>query len=518
MPGFVSKASAGERMSTKASDQVLVDLGTPIHLPEQPQVVAVGDSRSPRDGISGAPKDGCDAPDLERRHRLVLRAADVATATASPVIGAGALALSDPARAGDMLSWHKVVAAVAIVVSLHLHGLYRRPAARLRPSGWWRPTVLARCLPTAALLALGTGALVPDADRMTLTAAVAMTLPAALLIPVGRRVLVRLFGPPTVTRILVVGTGQVAGRLVARLSRCADAVVIGQVDDRRPDDGDATVLGPIRDLSALCAEHRVDRVILAFSDVPDREVLAIVRRLEGRVPVSVVPRMFELLNWRSEIEELHGMPLVHIAPAHLDISARIAKRTLDLVLASVAAVAVLPFCAVAAAAIAWDSPGPVFFRQERTGRNGRTFRIVKFRTMTDDAWERRASVRTSNEVDGPIFKMHHDPRVTRVGRFLRRTSIDELPQLLNVLVGDMSIVGPRPLPVEESNRLEGPALDRFDVSPGITGLWQVSGRSDLSYADLQHLDSVYVRSWSLRWDLRIMMATPRSVLGGRGAY
>jgi lipopolysaccharide/colanic/teichoic acid biosynthesis glycosyltransferase len=138
--------------------------------------------------------------------------------------------------------------------------------------------------------------------------------------------------------------------------------------------------------------------------------------------------------------------------------------------------------------------------------------------MSADAWARRGSVAASNEADGPLFKMRRDPRVTRVGRVLRRTSIDELPQLINVLVGDMSIVGPRPLPTEESDKLDGAALSRFEVAPGITGLWQVSGRSDLTYADLQHLDSVYVRSWSLLWDLRIILATPRSVFGSKGAY
>lgn len=138
--------------------------------------------------------------------------------------------------------------------------------------------------------------------------------------------------------------------------------------------------------------------------------------------------------------------------------------------------------------------------------------------MGNDAWEKRSQVAASNEVDGPLFKMAHDPRVTRVGRVLRRTSIDELPQLINVVLGDMSLVGPRPLPTEESRQLDGAALTRFDVRPGLTGLWQVSGRSDLTYADLQHLDSVYVRSWSLLWDLRIILATPATVLGSRGAY
>jgi lipopolysaccharide/colanic/teichoic acid biosynthesis glycosyltransferase len=228
--------------------------------------------------------------------------------------------------------------------------------------------------------------------------------------------------------------------------------------------------------------------------------------------------MFELHSWRSEVEELHGLPLAHLPPPSLGLRARLEKRALDLVLAVPLILITLPVWLLAAAAIKIGSPGPVFFRQERTGQGGRPFRVFKFRTMAADAWQRRASVAGHNEADGPLFKMAADPRVTRIGALLRRTSIDELPQLLNVLRGEMSLVGPRPLPVEESDRLDGAARDRLQVVPGITGLWQVSGRSDLSYADLAHLDSVYVRSWSLAWDLRIIRATPGAVLGRRGAY
>jgi exopolysaccharide biosynthesis polyprenyl glycosylphosphotransferase len=401
-------------------------------------------------------------------------------------------------------------------LAFHLHGLYRRPASRLRPSGWWRPWVVARCLPTAALAALGAEALLFDGNRMTLTAAVAMTLPAVLLVPFGRRTVVRAFGTPTVTRILVVGTGQVADRLAARLSRCPDTVLVGAVDDA-PVGGHA-VLGGVDDLPRLCEQHAVDRIIVAFTLSPDSTTLERLRRLGGQVPISVIPRLFELHSWRSEVEELHGLPLLHVPPASLGTGAQLAKRALDLTLALVALLVSLPFGLAFAAAIKLDSKGPVFFRQERMGRGGQTFEIFKFRTMTDDAWQNRSQVAARNEVDGPLFKMARDPRVTRVGRFLRRTSIDELPQLINVVRGEMSLVGPRPLPTEESRRLDGAALARFDVAPGLTGLWQVSGRSDLTYADLQHLDSVYVRSWSLMWDLRIILATPASVLGGRGAY
>ena len=456
---------------------------------------------------------------LGPRHRILLLAGDGLALSLTAVIGATTLRFIDPVRAGDIAVRHVLITAIALGLALHLHGLYRRPASRLRPSAWWPPRVIVRCLPTAALIALGVEAIMLDGNRMTLTAAVAMTLPAVLLIPVGRRLVVRAFGPPTVTRILVVGTGQVAKRLTARLSRCSDTHVVGYVDHvdhaaERP----TAVLGGLVDLPYLCKEHRIDRIIVAFLRTPDQDTLELLRRLRGQVPISIIPRLYELHSWRTEIEELHGLPLMHVPPAALGRSAQWTKRLVDVVGSALAILLLLPVGLVLAAAIRLDTPGPVFFRQERSGRGGRPFRMSKFRTMTADAWAHRATLAASNEVDGPLFKMKHDPRVTRVGRFLRRTSIDELPQLINVLRGEMSLVGPRPLPVEESDRLKGAALTRFDVAPGMTGLWQVSGRSDLSYADLQHLDSVYVRSWSLLWDLRILLATPRSVFARRGAY
>jgi exopolysaccharide biosynthesis polyprenyl glycosylphosphotransferase len=431
-------------------------------------------------------------------------------------VGTVVLRLIDVNRVDDVGVSHVVMATLALGVSFHFHGLYRRPASRLRPTEWWRPTVIARCVPTAALLTLGSSAVLPFVPRLTLSAAVAMTLPAPLFVPMMRRGIVAIFGPPTTTRIIIVGTGQVADRLTARLSRCPDTVVVGHVDDNCAPSSD--VLGGLDDLPELCNRHQVDRVIVAFSKTPAPKILEKLRRLEGRMPISVVPRLFELHSWRSEVEELHGMPLLHVPPAALSGSARVVKRSMDLALAALAITALLPVWLAVAAAIKLESSGPAFFRQERIGRGAKPFRIFKFRTMAVDAWERRPAVVDANEVDGPLFKIRNDPRVTKVGRFLRRTSIDELPQLVNVIRGEMSLVGPRPLPTEESHRLDGAALTRFGVRPGITGLWQVSGRSDLSYADLQHLDSVYVCSWSLMWDLRIMWATPRSVFARRGAY
>lgn len=350
---------------------------------------------------------------------------------------------------------------------------------------------------------------------MTLTAAVAMTLPAIVLVPFGRRLVVRIFDP-AVSRILVLGTGPISDRLTSRLRRCPDTVVVGHVDDNAA--AGAHVLGGLADLPKVCDEHEIDRVIIAYPNTSDAIVLEALRELHGRVPISEIPRYFELHNWRSEAEELHGLTLMHLPTASLGLSARITKRLIDVTLAATALLMASPVMIATAIAIKLDSSGPVFFRQERTGKGGNSFQIFKFRSMTADAWQQRGSVTNLNESDGPLFKMQSDPRVTRVGAFIRKTSLDELPQLINVVRGEMSLVGPRPLPTEEAHRLDGAALARLDVKPGITGLWQVCGRSDLTYADLQHLDSVYVRSWSLVWDLRIIAQTPRVVFGRSGAY
>lgn len=452
---------------------------------------------------------------LAIRHRYLLEVTDAVTLTMAALFGALVLTHVSPIRAGQLGVREVALSALSMAVALHLHGLYHRPSSRLRPTEWWRPGMVARCVPTAALLALAVDAFLIRGGRMTLTAAVAMVLPAVLTVPFGRRLMVRMFDP-AVTRILVVGTGPIADRLTSRLRRCADTLVVGHVDDSVAPG--VNILGGLDDLSAICDAYEIDRVILTFPNACDAKVLKAMRTLEGKVPVSEIPRYFELHNWRSETEDLQGITLVHLPTASLGPRARAAKRLMDVTLASCALLVVSPLLAIIAAAIKLDSPGPVFFRQERTGRGGRPFSIFKFRSMTADAWQQRHSVVECNEVDGPLFKMESDPRVTKIGALIRKTSLDELPQLINVVLGEMSLVGPRPLPTEEADQIDGAALARLDVYPGITGLWQVCGRSDLTYADLQHLDSVYVQSWSLMWDLRILLQTPRVVFARRGAY
>jgi exopolysaccharide biosynthesis polyprenyl glycosylphosphotransferase len=491
-------------------------MGRPLTIETTPPVAASAAVGRYADSSAGRPDHTHRpaAPKFGRRHRYLLETSDAVMLTLSSVGGAVAVSQISPNRAGNLSLQDVALVTIAMAAALHLHGMYRRPASRLRPSAWWRPAMVARCLPTAALLALAIDAFVLHGRDLTLTAAVAMVLSAIGLVPIGRRLVVTKLDP-TVTRILVIGTGPMSTRLTSRLQRCADTLVVGHVDDAAPG---AKTLGELTDLRSVCEKHRIDRVIVGFPNTSDAIVVEALRQLEGQVPVSEIPRCFELHNWRSEAEELHGLTLMHMPTASLALSERIMKRLLDVSLATCALVAAAPLFLIIAAAIKLDSRGPIFFRQERIGRAGKPFWIFKFRSMTADAWQQRETVAQLNEGDGPLFKMARDPRVTRVGALIRKTSLDELPQLINVVRGEMSLVGPRPLPTEESELIDGAALTRLDVHPGITGLWQVCGRSDLTYADLQHLDSVYVRSWSLRWDLRIIAQTPRAVFGRNGAY
>jgi lipopolysaccharide/colanic/teichoic acid biosynthesis glycosyltransferase len=194
------------------------------------------------------------------------------------------------------------------------------------------------------------------------------------------------------------------------------------------------------------------------------------------------------------------------------------KRILDVTGAAILLVGLLPVFGLIAAAIKLTSSGPVFFRQRRSGRGGEPFWMYKFRTMVVDAEARKAALMALNEQDGPAFKVRHDPRVTRIGRLLRRTSLDELPQLWNVILGDMSLVGPRPLPCDETRACETWHRQRLDVTPGLTCIWQVSGRSQVSFAEWVRMDVQYIRSQSLVHDLKLLLLTMPAVVGGKGAH
>jgi exopolysaccharide biosynthesis polyprenyl glycosylphosphotransferase len=263
----------------------------------------------------------------------------------------------------------------------------------------------------------------------------------------------------------------------------------------------------------------VDEVILAGSaggDAPVLELLDMCRR--RGIPVRLAPTTAELLTHSVQAVPAPGLPLFDLRPPVLGGAAFLTKRAFDLVVGGLIGILVAPVLAVAALAIRLEDGGPVIYRNRRVGVEEEEFTCFKLRTMRAGADREQGGLEEANEADGPLFKIRDDPRVTRVGRVLRRLSIDELPQLWNVLRGEMSLVGPRPLPRRDYERLDGLHKKRYLVLPGLTGLWQVSGRSDLSFDELVRLDFYYIETWSIWLDLTIMARTIPVVLGRRGAY
>jgi exopolysaccharide biosynthesis polyprenyl glycosylphosphotransferase len=274
-----------------------------------------------------------------------------------------------------------------------------------------------------------------------------------------------------------------------------------------------------RDVVALVREVGADTIaVCGAASAEPGELRRLAWLLEGTgVDLVVAPQLTDIAGPRVHIRPVEGLPLLHVEEPTLSGVAWLAKNLLDRVAAVIGMLLTLPILAVVAFLIKVTSPGPVFFRQTRIGREGKTFRVWKFRTMYLDAEDRLAHLYDQNESDGLLFKIKNDPRVTPVGKFLRASSMDELPQLINVLVGEMSLVGPRPLPAEDGDFL-GDVRRRLLVRPGITGLWQVSGRSDLSWDDAVRLDLYYVDNWSLAFDISILWRTIGVVLGSKGAY
>ena len=329
-----------------------------------------------------------------------------------------------------------------------------------------------------------------------------------------------------VLNTLVVGAGHVGQRVARKLLQHPEyrVNVVGFVDahPRERVDGLAhrNVLGRPSDLPEIVSALEVDRVIVAFSELPHGETLEIIRDLNQQgVQVDIVPRLFEALGPHATMHAAEGLPLIGLPPAQWSRSALLLKRAMDVSLSFAALVVLAPGFLVIAAAIKLDTRGPVIFRQVRMGRGDSTFEILKFRTMVADADAHKAEVAHLNKhagIDERMFKAPNDPRVTRVGRLLRRFSIDELPQLVNVLRGEMSLVGPRPLIPEEHRHVYGWGLSRRDLKPGITGLWQILGADDIPFGEMVGLDHRYVTTWSLFEDVRILLRTFPVVLRGAG--
>jgi exopolysaccharide biosynthesis polyprenyl glycosylphosphotransferase len=446
-------------------------------------------------------------PGLLRReslHRRLLCAADILAATLAlgivmTLVGAGS--------AGAL-----TLACISlIVVPFKLAGLYDRDQLRVVQSTLDETPLL---LQLTGLYALIVSIVQPTLLTSTLEPAeIGVLWAATFAAVVSCRVLVRCVAAHTLMaeRCLVIGKLEHADRIREKLRskrvRAAVVATLPLVDedlDRLDPEGIRTLVG----------ELGVHRIIVAPSTGDSASVVELIRIAKAAgVQVSVLPRMLEVVGSSVEIEDIDGMTMLGVRPFGLSRSSRLIKRAFDFTLTSLGLVAVGPLILAIAVAIRIDSRGPVFFRQVRVGRDGRHFRIFKFRSMELDADARKDSLRAFNEVGDGMFKITSDPRVTRVGAFLRRTSLDELPQLFNVIHGEMSLVGPRPLVVDEDAQVLGLDRSRLHLTPGMTGPWQVLG-SRVPMREMVGIDYLYVASWSLWLDVKVLLRTVHHIVRG----
>jgi exopolysaccharide biosynthesis polyprenyl glycosylphosphotransferase len=448
-------------------------------------------------------------------YRRLLAAADLTAATAAFLIAV-------PVLGHDSLGILTLFAIAAIVLVCKLAGLYDRDEHLLHKTTLDEAPSLFRVAALYTLLAFLAGEAIVQGTLGRGQAVVLWGL-LFLLMLVMRSLARGLAGSLLETeRCVILGNAEAAHWLSSKLERCRGirTQVVGRVP-LNPDDtsvNELPLLGRFDSLEKLLAEHRVDRALIApgsgDSDHRLLDVIRVVKRLGVRI--SVLPRLFEAVGSAYEVDEIEGTTLLGVRRHGLSRSSWLIKRSFDLAGAVLVLLLLAPLMAMIAIAIKLDSRGPVFFRQRRVGRDDRVFEIFKFRTMEVDAEARRASLAHRNEAGGGLFKIEDDPRITRIGRLLRRTSLDELPQLLNVLRGEMALVGPRPLVVDEDRLIEGLHRHRLLVPPGATGLWQIFGSARIPLGEMVKIDYLYGANWSLWLDIKILMRTIPVVLGRRG--
>jgi exopolysaccharide biosynthesis polyprenyl glycosylphosphotransferase len=468
----------------------------------------------PREQVVGN-DGGDDAPSVrDTIGRRLLAAADLLAAAASFMIAISVLGEDSP-------GFGALLAIAMIVPVFKLAGLYDRDEHLLQKTTLDEAPALFYVAALYTLLAFLAGDAIVDGTfgREQALLLWGLLFASLLLLRTAARRLAASLVPAE--RCLIVGGADAAHALSAKLARCpqAGARVVGRVP-LGPHDTSANalpVLGDFGSLPRLLTEHRVERALI----VPGRgdgdrlpDAIRVVKRLGVRV--SVLPRLFEAVGSAYEIDEVEGATLLGLRRHGLSRSSRLVKRGFDLAGALLLLALLAPLMAAIALAIKLDSRGPVFFRQRRVGRDDGVFEIYKFRTMVDGADAQRAALEHRNEAGGGLFKIEDDPRVTRVGRLLRRTSLDELPQLFNVLGGEMALVGPRPLVLDEDSLIEGLHRHRLLVPPGVTGLWQIFGSARIPLDEMVKIDYLYGANWSLWLDVKVLLRTVPFVLGRRG--
>ena len=418
-----------------------------------------------------------------------------------------------------------VAAPLWVVLNKSLR-LYDRDANLVHQSTLNELPKIFHSLSLGAALAFLVGPLVPGVT-IHRTQLIIWLFAAIVLTPTFRfaaRELVRRGTAPE--RVLLVGAGQVASLVARKIASHPEygSELVGYVHadgDRLHAEsmGDLRCLGSLSRFERICREADVERVIVGFSSAEHERLLDVIRISKRlRVKISVVPRLFEVIGAGVEIDQIEGMTLLGIRGLTRTTSTLALKRTMDIAGAGLGLILLAPLFAVIALAIKLTSRGSVFFLQPRVGRGNQVFLMWKFRTMVRGARHMQEDLAHLNEMEGgPMFKIADDPRATPLGRILRRASLDELPQLWNVLRGEMSLVGPRPLVPAENDHVLGWHRSRLDLTPGLTGPWQVMGRNAIPFQEMVKLDYLYVTDWSLWSDIKLLLRTLPVVVGRRGA-
>ncbi|MCO5184736.1 MAG: sugar transferase [Anaerolineae bacterium] len=365
-------------------------------------------------------------------------------------------------------------------------------------------------------------------SRLMLFWAALFTIVLVALARLARRLLLQMAYRRGIAtdRVLVIGSGEVGRGLIRTLLARPDLgyETIGYLHDGQSENniglGRIPQLGTWEKLPQLLENRpKLHSIFIALPGERHRDITHLITICQQfGVRTQVVPDLFQLSLSHVELSNMGGIPILGVRNIGINRVGRITKRLLDLTLLAILAIPTLILSAVIAVAIKLDSPGPILFVQERVGQGGKQFKMFKFRSMVADADAQKASLMAYNDVDGPIFKIKEDPRLTRIGRIIRRLSLDELPQFYNILIGNMSFVGPRPPLESEVIQYQAWHQRRMEVKGGLTGLWQVSGRSDLTFDEQCLLDIYYIENWSLAFDLRIILQTIPYTLFGRGAY
>ena len=481
--------------------------------------VAVSEARTQ------APRVGGRARSVRATYRRVYRLVAVTDALSIAI----ALFIAYWARVGLQLptgrSLAVLIATPVLMIVLVYPAFHLYDAYRYSPAEEFRRIILAVSLGLGVVSALAYSSK-SDLSRMWIALSWAIAIVLALA---SRRVWHKWIGNRRTSGLLafptlVVGTNAEARHLVELMQlpsfgfRPIGLVTTG-ADGPTLDDPDYPVLGSVVELRDLIRELGVECVFVAASALSAREMGYVAKavRLEG-VEVRITATLPEVLSSRVAVQSLYGVTAISLRPVRLTGAQTVVKRLFDIGVASLGVMVASPVMGMIALAVKLTSPGPILFRQTRVGQRGRPFTMLKFRTMREGADELVDDLREQRGVDDLMFKLEDDPRVTRVGRFMRRWSLDEMPQLFNVIRGEMSLVGPRPPLPREVTRYEDWQFDRLEVPPGISGLWQVSGRSDLSFDDCVRLDLFYIENWSLAYDLYILAKTVPVLLSSRGAY